>query len=443
MKSKTTYATLLFLFIAIFGYVYLGYFFERQDFISLFSIYSALFIGFYLLIKNEEFNTKHLFYIGLFFRLVLLFCIPFLSQDFYRFIWDGQLIAIGVSPYEYKPEGIINTFAQFPNAKELYQGMGSLSASHFSNYPPVNQYIFTLVVLLAGKSVMGAAFVFRAIIILADLGIFFFAKKMLHYLKLDTRNIFWYFLNPLVIIELTGNLHFEGVMLFFWIIGFYLLTINKWVVAMVLMSISISVKLLPLLVLPLFLPLLQWKRSVVFYLGIFLINLALFAPFFSYSLVDNYMETISLWFVNFEFNASIYYIIREIGFYYKGYNIIETVGKVIPLAIIIMVLIFTFFRKNNTVDKVIATSLIVLSVYFFTATTVHPWYLINLIVLGVFTRFKFQLVWSFLIILSYYAYSVFPFKENMYLLLIEYMIVSAIFIVELNGKSLKIVADAK
>jgi alpha-1,6-mannosyltransferase len=443
MKSNATYVTLLFLFIAFFGYVYLGYFFERQDFISLFSVYTALFFGCFLLIRNKQINENQLFFVGLCFRAVLLFSIPFLSQDFYRFIWDGQLIAMGVSPYEYKPDEIINTIAQFPNAQELYQGMGSLSASHFSNYPPINQYIFAVVALLAGKSVLGSVFVFRIIIIAADVGIFFFAKKMLHYLKLDTRNIFWYFLNPLVIIELTGNLHFEGVMFFFLVLGFYFVTLNKWIVAAVFIAISISVKLLPLLLLPLFLPLLQWKKSVAFYLVIIMTNLTLFASFFSYNLVNNYMATIALWFVNFEFNASIYYIIREIGFYYKGYNIIETVGKIIPVAIISMVLIFTFSKKNNAVDKVITTSLIVLSIYFFTATTVHPWYVINLIVLGVFTRFKFQLVWSFFIILSYYAYSVFPFKENMYLLVVEYAIVFSVFLLEMNNKSLKFLADAK
>jgi alpha-1,6-mannosyltransferase len=443
MRSKETYASFAMLFMAIGAYVYLGYFFERQNFANLFLVFTTLFAGFYLLIKNKSFDSKHLFFIGLVFRAVLLFSIPFLSQDFYRFIWDGQLVAMGISPYQYKPNEIINTIAQFPNAKELYQGMGGLSASHFSNYPPINQYIFAVTVWLSEKSILAAVIIFRFLIILADVGIFFFGKKILNYLKLDTNRIFWYFLNPLVIIELTGNLHFEGVMLFFLVLGFYFLSISKWIFAAIVIAASVSVKLLPLLLLPLFLPLLQWKKSVIFYMLIISTNLALFASFFSYNLVQNYMETIALWFVNFEFNASIYYIIREIGFYYKGYNIIETVGKIMPIVIIVMVFICTFFRKNNTLDNVITTSFIILTIYFFTATTVHPWYIINLIVLGVFTKYKFQLVWSFFIILSYYAYSVFPFKENMYLLVVEYVIVFYVFFLELYGESLKIINDVK
>ena len=184
---------------------------------------------------------------------------------------------------------------------------------------------------------MGFVMVLRVLIMLADVGILYFGKKILEKLNLPIKNIFWFFLNPFIIIELTGNLHFEGVMLFFFIWALYLLFKGKWFWAAVLIGISISVKLIPLLFLPLFLKyflsekasvLFNWKRLLKFYFAIGVTILVSFLPFLSSDFIQNYTSTIALWFQNFEFNASVYYIIRWIGFQVVGWNIIETVGKI-------------------------------------------------------------------------------------------------------------------
>jgi len=36
-------------------------------------------------------------------RLVALFTCPILEIDYYRYIWDGKVLAEGISPYEYSP----------------------------------------------------------------------------------------------------------------------------------------------------------------------------------------------------------------------------------------------------------------------------------------------------------------------------------------------------
>lgn len=412
-------------------YFIFGYFFDREQFYLLLLLYSAAFIGLIALMNTEEYE-KTFFKVGVLFRILFLFSTPALSQDFYRFIWDGNAIMYGINPYQFKPESIIYSITIFPNANYLYEKMGSLSASHFSNYPPINQLFFAISAFIGGKSILVSTLFLRVVIVLADIGIYYYGRRLLIHFNKNTENIFWYFLNPLVILELTGNLHFEGVMLFFLVAGFYYLLTKKWIIAAVFIAISISVKLLPLLLLPLFFKYLGLKKSILFYSLIIGLNVVFFLPFLNATLINNYLETISLWFTNFEFNASFYYIAREVGYYVKGYNIIHTIGKITPILTILIVLFFALIKKNKSVDNIIKNALLIITLYLFISTTVHPWYVVNLVLLGAFTNFKYTIVWSFTIIFSYYAYSNFNFKENLFLIAFEYLIVFFVFIYEIK-----------
>ncbi|WP_316930003.1 mannosyltransferase [Maribacter sp. Hel_I_7] len=379
-------------------------------------------------------NFRFLLGLGIIFRLVFLFTEPNLSQDFYRFIWDGHLVANGDNPYLHTPDELIkNMVSIIPNADVLYEGMGSLSARHYSNYPPLNQLLFALASFIGGKSMFGSLLVLRITIILADIGVFYFGRRLLKNLNKSPHLIFWYFLNPLVIVELTGNLHFEGVMLFFFILSMFLLSINKWKVAAVVMACSISVKLVPLLFLPLFFKYLGWKKSIIFYSIIGITSIVLFLPFNTPEFIDNYTKTISLWFSNFEFNSSIYNIAKKIAIHFdaKPWEFIKEYGKITPVLTIVTVALFTLLPKKYDLNRVLWSMMWVMTIYYFISTTVHPWYPIFLVLLSIFTTYRYAIIWSAAIVLSYFAYSQADFNENLWLLGIEYTSVFGFIVYEI------------
>ncbi|MEH6512660.1 MAG: mannosyltransferase [Maribacter arcticus] len=426
--------SLLLAVLSLVFYFTFAYHLERTDFIKLLTLFFALFFLCFKLIQFQKLNFKFLLGIGVIFRFIFLFTEPNLSQDFYRFIWDGHLVANAINPYLYTPNELIKNIATIiPNANQLYEGMGSLSAKHYSNYPPLNQLIFGLAALIGGKSMFASLVVMRFTIILADLGIFYFGRKLLKNLNKSPQLIFWYFLNPLVIIELTGNLHFEGVMLFFFISSMFLLSIEKWKWAAVILACSISIKLVPLLFLPLFFTYLGWKKSIMFYLIIGSTSVLLFIPFYSPDFIGNYTKTLSLWFSNFEFNASIYNIVKRtaVQFNAKPWEFIKIYGKITPILTITMVVLFTFLPKRKNLNKVLASMMWVLAIYYFMSTTMHPWYCIFLVLLAIFTSYRYAIIWSAAIVLSYFAYSQPDFKENLWLLALEYISVYGFLIYEI------------
>jgi hypothetical protein len=453
-------------------YFLFGYFLERTEFYTFSFLWVFLFGCFYILMKKNTISFNNLVGISILFRLIFLFSIPNLSQDFYRFIWDGRMILEGFNPYLSLPETFIQQ-GQFPisQASELYTGMGELNGSHYTNYPPLNQVCFLIAAFFANKSIFGSIIVLRLIIILADIGSIYFGKKLLENLNLPIKNIFLYALNPFVIIELTGNLHFEPVMIFFLIWGFYKLQQQKWLVSAILISCSISIKLIPLLFLPLFF---QWftrkevlansaqqslsdkktilnritqknwipsfvgfKKLIIFYFIIIVTTILFFLPFYTSELIENYTNSVGLWFKEFEFNASFYYIFKEIGFLFRGYNEIAIIGKITPILTIIFLFTISLFRKNKTEIELITALLFGICFYYFTSTTVHPWYVATPIILSVFTKYKFPVIWSFVVFLSYQGYSNLLWKENLWFVGVEYFVVFSFLIYEIKKIGVK------
>ena len=256
---------------------------------------------------------------------------------------------------------------------ELYRGMGQLSGSHYTNYPPVNQFNF----LIAAVFLIPALLELMIVVRLNNPcrhWIIYFGKKILKQLNLPQHLAA---LNPLIIIELTGNLHFESVMLVFLVWSLHLLLKGRWIWSAIILGLSVSVKLIPLLFLPLFF---QWFTSrislpfqtnvsiktqvqktsflwvglsklVLFGMIVVFVNIILFIPFVSTDLVNSYTGTIGLWFQNFEFNASLYYIARAIGYTFRGWNEIAVIGKIMPALTCVFLIIITFLERTDRLSS--------------------------------------------------------------------------------------------
>jgi alpha-1,6-mannosyltransferase len=422
-KLILKYAPIPLLFISLIAYYYLGYCIERSQFFILISLISFLFFGYYIVLKSD---SKLLFPAGILFRFVLLFSLPTLSQDFYRFIWDGRLVLEGINPLVSRPNDMLN----HANAAWFINKMGAHSASNYSNYPPFAQYVFVIGAWIGKGNIAIEVFVLKLILFISDLIIYFFGKKILEFFKLKTQNIYLYFLNPLVIIESIGNAHFEVLMMAFFCMALYFSIKNKSAFSAIFMALGIATKLIPLFYLALNFRLKHLKQNLVFYLIVLSVLVFLLMPFLDISLFEKYGATIGLWFGKFEFNASFYYLIRELGYWILGYNINGLYGKFILLALLVLI----FWSQNKYKEVSIRQSLLLfqsfLTFYFLTSTTVHPWYMISLVFLNIFNNQKSVLLWSFLIFLSYFSYKYHEFKENSIVLTIEYMVVWLLFLFE-------------
>jgi alpha-1,6-mannosyltransferase len=428
MKSRYTILYLL-IAISIAAYAALAYYTPRENFWQLITTFAALFGVYFWLLKTAQKEIKLLVTAAIAFRVIMLFGFPTLSDDIYRFYWDGLLLSNGENPFLHLPAYYLQPGNELPGlSSELYNKLNS--PEYYTIYPPISQFVFTVAAWLSPKSIYGAMLVMKLFIFLAEIGTILTISKILKHLKMPSKQILIYALNPLAIVELTGNMHFEAIMIFFLALSMWLLMQNKIIVSAAVFALSVCTKLIPLMFLPLLIAKIGWKKSVVYFSIVGVATAAMFLPFVSSTLISNFTNSLDLYFQKFEFNASIYYLVRKVGFWITGYNIIAKAGPLLSIITLLGITAISTFQKKENIKSLPLSMLLAISLYLLFATTVHPWYLLTLVFLSTFTQFKFPIVWSAAVLLSYFAYSNATYSESMLLISIEYTVVITFAIYE-------------
>lgn len=428
-KKILVFIVMLFTIIA---FIIIGYFIERTQFTLLIISTGICFAGFLFLLKNNSFSLKHLLYFSILCRAIFIFSIPVLSDDYFRFLWDGHLINMGINPFLALPSGLIQQPDIIGNKMMQFLFAHMNSQNYFSVYPTIMQGIFSLATWLFPYSIKSPVIVLHFILLLSELGIIYFGLKILKIVQLPSRNILWYALNPLAIIELSGNLHFEALMIFFWAASIYFLLKNKTVPAGIFLSLAIATKLLPLIFIPFILKYVERKKRVLLLASVFIGSIILFIPFLNPVFLMHLSESIGLYFQSFEFNGSIYKIVRWVGYQFTGYNIIQFTGIFLSLIVLILLIIIYSRQSKNSVKSLLKCLLFALLIYFSLASIVHPWYVTTLVFINIFLNYKFIYLWSGTVLLSYFTYRQIPYSESSIISVLEYLPVLILMIYELR-----------
>lgn len=400
------------------GIILIGNVIDRTDSIWLLVTYVSIF-GLYLTIWKRE-ETTSLYYLGMIARVALFFSLPSLSDDFYRFLWDGLLLKKGINPFAELP-----AFYADKGMSELSPELFNLlnSQTYFTIYPPIHQGIFWLAVS-GNENWLVAAGIIRLFLFAADMGTFYFLKKLFLKKGMNKKIAFLYFLNPLVILEGVGNLHFESLVIFFLTFSLYHFYSSKIMQSALGMGLTIGTKLLPLIFLPYFFFKDISKRKINFTFATLGIAIVLLSPISIYNpeFIAGMQTSLSLYFQNFEFNASLYFLAREIGFIITGLNEIKIIGPILSLLSFLSIVIISLIGhlKKWSPEQVM---LFVLTSYLLFATTVHPWYILPLLTLALLSGYIYPIVWSMMIFITYIGYTDERYFLSMIWITVEYFVV--------------------
>ncbi len=415
-----------------FCYYWLCYQTNRQNFLQVFMLFTVLFAAYYFLIRSYAVSHfRLLLFAAIILRVLLLFSVPNLSDDVYRFIWDGRLMMHDINPYAQLPSEVMQS-APIPGmTKELFGQLNS--PSYYTIYPPVLQSIFWLTAK-ASNNISGTIACMKVIILLAEAGTILLLPLILIQLNKSKHFALLYALNPLVIAELTGNVHFDAVMIFFLVLSLLLLLYNRIHLSAVVLGLSIAAKLLPVLLIPLIIKKLGRSPGLVFSGICGMVTTLLFAFFIDGATIIHLLKSINLFFTSFEFNASLYYIIRGAANLLLGFNVIGFAGPFLALNAMVIILFVSSRNRIIPDHQFFDKTLIILTVWYLFSTIVHPWYISLPVVVSVFTSYRYPLVWSYVVTLSYSAYQTNPVKEILWLIGLSYIVVITYAYLELRSK---------
>ncbi len=156
--------------------------------------------------------------VGLALRLAALAGQPILSDDLYRYAWDGRVQTSGTDPYRYTPSSV-----HLADLREDWLWPGAEGCAHLQRepgctrinrplvhtiYPPVAEAWFTAVYRIAGIGTHHKAWQVAGL--LGDMALIAALPAVLRAYKRDERWTALYALSPVAVVEVVNNGHVDG-----------------------------------------------------------------------------------------------------------------------------------------------------------------------------------------------------------------------------------------
>ncbi|MDQ3014190.1 MAG: DUF2029 domain-containing protein, partial [Acidobacteriota bacterium] len=189
------------------------------------------------------------------FRLSILFQPPYLSDDMYRYIWDGRVQEAGINPYRYVPA---DEQLEFLRDETIYPEINRSDYAH-TIYPPLAQFIY-LIVTRVSQTVtwMKTALVGFEIVAICAL------MALLASFGWPRQRVLIYAWHPLIVWEIAGSGHIDAAAIAFISLALLARRHNRDALTGVALACAALVKLYPLVLLPALFRRWRWRMPVAF-----------------------------------------------------------------------------------------------------------------------------------------------------------------------------------
>jgi hypothetical protein len=308
---------------------------------------------------------------GVVLRLAFLPLLPGLTDDAFRYLWDGVLHWDGVNPYRYVPA---DPALQRLHDTALFERMNS--PDYYSIYPPLSQLVFAAGALwydVGGAGWLPAYYALKALLLGAELaGLGLLARMG------EARTVLLYAWNPLVLLETAGQGHTEALVVPLLMLAVWAVRERRGGLASVAVAAAGAVKLYPLLLGPLLLRRFGWRAV---WPGA-LLGALLGAPYAAAYVLPHVAASVDLFARLFEFNAGPYYLAKHGLWLATGSDWSKTLGPLFR-GVFLAGLPVLYVMEARWDWSFRRASLWGVGGLFVLSTTVHPWYLVPVVALAV------------------------------------------------------------
>ncbi len=351
--------------------------------IGWYGIAFAAFILAIIWVEKQGVSMRWVWGTAVTFRLLLLFTIPTLSDDVYRYLWDGYVANQGVSPYAHA----INSPEL--DSLDIPQRAQANNAWMASPYLPAAQLVFWGVTAVFPLHPLSL----QITMLLFDLACALLISRLLTHAKLPPHRLLLYLWNPLIILETTHSAHLDP-----WMILLTLLAITFTIhnsqftihnsprsfLSPTCLALATLTKPLPLLLTPILFWRWTWPQRILYAL----LTIGLLVPFgvqAGWGLSGDLDGTglfgaLRIYTNQWNFNSGLFHWLEQfLG--KQGAADPTNVAKLI-IGVVMMGVLTAVFLRARTITNLTAMlrlTAVPFIAYVLLTPTLHPWYILILL----------------------------------------------------------------